>query len=234
MSYCVNCGVALDPTATACPLCQTKVYNPNHPPATDIPTPYPTVKGVSEPVKRREFTILMSIILLTSSAVCILLNIFTLPYGQWSLYVAGICAVLWVFLLPVFFPKRANVYLNLALDGIGIALYLGVISFLHPGDGWYLHMGLPITALATLLLEIIFLFVFRFRSSLLVKTAVSVAAVAVLCMEVEAVIDYHMEGHIFLGWSAIVLTCCAAIDVILLTIYLREGLRAELRRRMHF
>lgn len=234
MSYCVNCGVELDPTAAACPLCHTKIYHPNQPVREDIPTPYPTVKGVSEPVKKQEFTILMSIIFLTTSVVCIFLNIFTLPYGQWSLYVAGICALLWVFLLPVFFPKRANVYLNLALNGIGIALYLGFISFLHPGNGWYLHIALPIIAAAALLLEIIFVFVFHFKCSMIIKTVIFVTAIAVFCMEVEAVIDYHLKDCIFLQWSVIVLTCCIVIDIILLTIYLQEGLRSELRRRMHF
>lgn len=234
MSYCVNCGVELDPTASACPLCHTKVLNPNQPVVTDIPTPYPTVKGVSEPVKKREFTILMSIIFLTTSAVCILLNLFVLPFGRWSLYIVGICALLWVFLLPVFFSKMANVYLNLALNGISIALYLFVIALLHPGNGWYLHIALPITAGGTLLLEIIFLFAFYFKSSMIIKTVVTVTAIAAFCMEIEGVIDHHLYGSISLQWSAIVLTCCAAIDIILLTIYWRAGLRAEFRRRMHF
>lgn len=76
MSYCVNCGVELDATAAACPLCNTKVYNPNQPVATEVPTPYPTVKGAVEPVKAKEFTILMTIILLTTAVVCVLLNVF--------------------------------------------------------------------------------------------------------------------------------------------------------------
>lgn len=233
MSYCVNCGVELDPTISVCPLCNTKVINPNQP-VSDGPTPYPTVKGVSEPVKKREFTILMSIILLTTSAVCILLNLFVLPFGNWSFYVAGICALFWVFLLPVFFRKMANLYLSLALDGLSLALFLAVIAFLHPGNGWYLHIALPIVAGGTLLLEIIFLFAFYFRSSMIIKTIVTVTAVAAFCLIIETVSDYHFFKQISLRWSAIVLTCCAAIDIILLTIYLRSGLRAEFRRRMHF
>ena len=31
MSYCVNCGVELDATASFCPLCHTPVVNPNQP-----------------------------------------------------------------------------------------------------------------------------------------------------------------------------------------------------------
>ena len=48
MSYCVNCGVELDITATACPLCNTKIYNPNQPVATDVAPPYATKKGICD------------------------------------------------------------------------------------------------------------------------------------------------------------------------------------------
>ena len=39
MSYCVNCGVELDKTCSVCPLCNTKVINPNQPVNTVSPKP---------------------------------------------------------------------------------------------------------------------------------------------------------------------------------------------------
>ena len=44
MSYCVNCGVELEPSLTSCPLCNTPVINPNE--LTEIKSriPYPTQK----------------------------------------------------------------------------------------------------------------------------------------------------------------------------------------------
>ena len=101
MSYCVNCGVELDVTAVACPLCNTKIYNPNQPPATDVPTPYATVKGYIEPVKKKEFTILTSTVLSVTALVCLFLNTFTIQIGHWSYYVAGICVMLWIFMIPL-------------------------------------------------------------------------------------------------------------------------------------
>lgn len=234
MSYCVNCGVELDATATACPLCNTKIYNPNQSPATDVPTPYATVKGHAEPVKTKEFTILMSIVLIITALVCIFLNLFTIQIGQWSYYVVGICAMLWVFMIPLFFPQKANVYVQLALNGISIALFLGLVSWLHPNNHWYAHIALPIVGLGTILLEIIFVFAIKLKSSMIVKTAISVAAIAVFCMVIEMVIDLHLRNYFYLRWSAIVATCALVIDIVLMTIYLQEGLRAEIRRRMHF
>ena len=234
MSYCVNCGVELDVTATACPLCNTKIYNPNQPPAADVPTPYATVKGHTEPVKMKDFIILISTVLVVTSLVCLFLNLFTIKIGHWSYYVVGICAMLWVFMIPLFFPQKANIYVQLALNGISIALFLGLVSYLHPNNHWYEHIALPIVGLGTILLEIIFIFAIKLKSSMLVKTAISIAAIGVFCMVTELVIDLHMKGYFYLRWSAIVAACAFVIDIVLLVIYLLEGLRAEIRRRMHF
>ena len=234
MSYCVNCGVELDRTATACPLCRTKIYNPNQPVATDVPTPYPTVKGTTDTVKRTEFTILMSIILITTAIVCVLLNLLTIQIGKWSFYVVGICAMLWVFMLPLFFPKKTTLHTSLALDGFSISLFLALVAWMHPGNQWYPHIGLPIVILGTLLLEIIFSFSHHRKSSMIVMAAVWVAAIGIFCVATEMMIDLHLYESFYLTWSAIVLTCCVVIDIVLVTIRLREGLRAELRRRMHF
>lgn len=234
MSYCVNCGVELDITAAACPLCNTKIYNPNQPTATDVPTPYATVKGYAEPVKMKEFTILMSIVLVVTSLVCFFLNQFVIQLGHWSYYVVGICAMLWVFMIPLFFPQKANIYVQLILNGISIALFLGMVSYLHPNNHWYQHIALPIVGLGTILLEIIFLFTIKLKSSMLIKAAISIAAIGVFCMAIELVIDPHMKGYFYLRWSAIVAACAFVIDIVLMTIYLLEGLRAEIRRRMHF
>ena len=234
MSYCVNCGVELDATASACPLCNTKVYNPNQPVACDVPTPYPTAKGHSEPVKAIEFMILMTITLLTAALVCFFLNYFTIQIGHWSFYTAGIFAMLWVFMVPAFFPGRVNVFGAVALDGIMAALNVGIVAFLHPGNGWYFHIALPLVILGTLLLEIVFTFIYHLKSSMIGKTAICVSAIAVFCITTEMVIDLYLTEQFYLRWSAIVATCAIVIDIVLLTIYLQEGLRGEIRRRMHF
>ncbi len=234
MSYCVNCGVELDESITACPLCNTKVYHPDKPNSMNAAAPFAADKGQTEPVKAKEFTILMTIIFITTALVCVFLNIFTIQIGRWSAYVAGICAAFWVFFIPLFFPQKTNIYTNVALDGLSVALFLALVSRLHPGNHWYLDIALPIIFLGTLLLEIIFLFAICLKSSMLIKTVISVAAVAVFCMVTEMVIDLHFNDYFYLRWSAIVATCALVIDIILMTIYLRTGLRAEIRRRMHF
>lgn len=49
MSYCVNCGVKLDPSLKRCPLCNTPVVNPNDLAAIQQPVPpFPQEKGQVE------------------------------------------------------------------------------------------------------------------------------------------------------------------------------------------
>ncbi len=234
MSYCVNCGVELDKTCSVCPLCHTKVYNPKQPVDTDGLTPFPTISGSVEPVKRHEFMVLMTIIFLTTSVVCGLLNLFVFPAGRWSLYVIGGCGLFWIFLLPAFFPSKITFFFSSILDGISIALYVGGISALHPGNGWYLHMILPAIILATVLIQIFHLFSTKRKTSIIVKTAVLLGDIAVFCTVLELLIDFHLKKKLSLSWSAVVLACCAAIDVIIITIFFQKGLREELRKRMHF
>ncbi len=234
MSYCVNCGVELDKSAVACPLCNTKIYHPGQPVSKDAVPPYATVKGYTEPVKAKEFTILMTIILITTSLVCVFLNLFTIQIGRWSAYVVGICTAFWVFFLPLFFPQKTNIYVNVGLDGVMVALFLAIVSWLHPGNRWYFDIALPIIGMATVLLEVIFFFAIHLKSSMLIKTVIFVASIAAFCMVTEMVIDLHYNNYFYLRWSAVVAICALVIDIILMTIYLRSGLRAEIRRRMHF
>lgn len=131
MSYCVNCGVELDKTCSVCPLCNTRVINPNQPVDTVSPKPYPVNKGYVDSGIRKETAILMAVCLATTAVVCGLLNLLFITFSHWSFYVIGICIVLWIFCLPVFFPTKTIFQITLLLDGLGIAMYFG-ISMRHP------------------------------------------------------------------------------------------------------
>ena len=119
MSYCVNCGVELDKTCSVCPLCNTKVINPNQPVDTVSPKPYPVDKGYVDSGIRKETAILMAVCLAATAVVCGLLNLFFITFSHWSFYVIGTCIVLWIFCLPIFFPTKAVFRITLLLDGLG-------------------------------------------------------------------------------------------------------------------
>lgn len=233
MSYCVNCGVELDKTCAVCPLCNTRVINPNEPVDKTSPKPYPSRRGYADPVRRSDVTILMSVILGTTAAVCGLLNLFFFSESLWSAYVIGVCVVLWIFFLPAFFPGKCSVYLSLLLDGIVLAMYFGVIASLHPGRGWYPAIALPLIIICTLLILTAAFCLRRPKRSILSLAAVFTGETGLLTVCIELLIRHYLYGTTTLSWSAIVLTCCVIIDAALITILRRSRLREEIRRRMH-
>lgn len=234
MSYCVNCGVELDKTCHTCPLCNTPVLNPNQPVDTRGVTPFPATRGTVEPAERHEFTILITIILCTIAAVCFLLNRFAFAATNWSVYIIGLCVMLWIFMLPFFFPKVINTCFSLIMNGLSIALYLKVISFLHPGNGWYQDIALPITSLATILVIVFYFFSMKRNRSIITKTALMFANIGAVCVSIEILTSFHYQHPVSLSWSAVVMICCVSIDIILYTIYFLKGIRSEIRKRMHF
>ena len=77
MSYCVNCGVELDPSAKTCPLCGTPAWHPE----LDAPPYFPANSAAVQPASRREAAILLTAMLVSVSLCCGLLNLF-LPEGK--------------------------------------------------------------------------------------------------------------------------------------------------------
>ena len=232
MSYCVNCGVELDKTCAVCPLCNTKVCNPAQPVDRESPTPFPSRKGDTAPAGRTDAALLISIVLAVTGCVCGLLNLLVFQGSHWSLYVIGGCLLLWVFFLPVFFQPFSP-YESILLDGAGIAMYFGIIAWLHPGNGWYRALALPLTALAAVLVLIFALWVRQIHGSILSCSALVLGETALFTVAVELLICRMHQAPAGITWSAIVLTCCVIIDAALITIIRRSRLREEVRRRMH-
>lgn len=69
MSYCVNCGVKLDPSLKYCPLCNTPVINPHDLSKMQPVSPFPKEKGQVEVVRRKDLAILLSVSLTAGRSV---------------------------------------------------------------------------------------------------------------------------------------------------------------------
>lgn len=233
MSYCVNCGVKLDPSLKRCPLCNTPVLNPNET-TFAAPSPFPEKTGQVEVVKSRDLAILLSVSLIATAAVSALLNLLVFSSGLWSLYVVGACLVLWVLALPAVIYSRLPIYGYLLCDGIAIALYQYMISFNTASHRWFYGLGLPITALCTVIALAFSLLVRRLSSAFLMVGLYAFLSIAIFCVGLELLIRHYLEAPLLLTWSAIVLAICTVIAISLITILSRSRLRDAVRRRLHF
>ncbi len=235
MSYCVNCGVELDATAKECPLCNTPVLNPAElKKIANASQPFPTEKGAVETVKRKDLGILVTAVVLATAITCGILNAFVFPKNLWSLAVIGVCAVIWVILIPAVIYVKQPIYVSLFYDGIAVAAYLYMLTFLTGTKVWLWGLGLPIVVLAVAVLELYTLCVNKLPKSFLTHTLYLVTSIGVFCLGLEILIDRYVRGEIDLSWSAVVLTVTVILDIALITMLSRKRLRNEVRRRLHF
>lgn len=234
MSYCVHCGVQLDASLQRCPLCHTPIVNPNALHKLKEASPYPEEKGQVEVVKRKDLGILLSVVLSAASVSCLLLNLFVFNNNMWSLLVIGICIILFVLAIPAVIYTKLPIYLSLLLDGIAVGGYLYMITFLTASDHWFWNLALLIVLLVTVLVEIFTFLVRTFRVSFITTALYIFAETAILCIGIELLIQNYFEVQLKLTWSAVVLTACSIIVIVLITLLSKRRLRDAVRRRLHF
>lgn len=234
MSYCVNCGVELEDTMKACPLCNTLVINLSEVIKCSEKPAFPNEKGQVEVVKKQDFAILISVILIATGVTCGLLNLLVFRHTQWSFLIIGGCLLLWVLFVPVIIYEKLSVYFSLLFDGFAIGFYLYLITFVTNQDDWFLELSLPITALLVLIAEIFTLCVKMLPVTFLTTTLYVFTSIGVFCIGLELLIDRFLGLKVQLIWSAVVLTVCVIIDITLITLISRSRLRNAVRRRLHF
>lgn len=234
MSYCVNCGVELDGSARTCPLCNTPVINPKELKKMEQEMPFPQEKGQVETVNKKDMGILVTVLVLATAVTCGLLNAFVFTGARWSLAVIGVCVILWVIMIPVVIYTKQPFYLSLLLDGLAVAAYLYMLTFMTRGSEWFWGLGLPLVLLVTFLAEALTLCIRVLPRSFLTVSLYIITSLGLLCMGIEMLIDRYLEKGIGLSWSAVVLTVCAIVDIAIITMLSRRRLRNAVRRRLHF
>ncbi len=225
MSYCVNCGVELNPGAEECPLCGTPAWNPDP----ETPRYFPTKPPEILPVQKQGVAILLTAMLVSVAVCCGLLNLILLPSRLWCFYVIGAAAMLWVwFVLPMVFP-RLPLFFRLALDVAAIGIYVWLISIDLNGSAWFQGLALPILGWACVLVCLLSL-ALRGRS-ILTRITLCIGSVGLLVLGIEFSIDRFLHSHWDPGWSLVVLAVCVALIIPLRVVRRVPSLREEVRRR---
>ena len=234
MSYCVNCGVKLDDALNKCPLCNTPVINPNELKKKEVTSPFATNKGETEKVKSKDIILLTSVFLTTTGICCMLLNFLVFQKTLWSIPIIGLCAFIWIICIPpVAFPQMP-VYISMLIDGLAMAGYLYMLSFMTSNKAWLTRLALPITALVTVLVLTFTLLVKQVSSSILTIALYFYTMIPILCIGIELLIWHYYDKPVHITWSAIVLVPCLIVDIVLITVLSRKRLREAVRRRLHF
>lgn len=235
MSYCVHCGVELDASLKRCPLCDTPVLDPHNIPTEEAISPYPSRKGkVDEPVRRKDIAIIYTIFLITVSVTCGLLNLFVFSKAPWSLIVLGICLLLWVFSIPFIIYHKISPYLAIILDGGVVILFLYMLAILIGRFDWFYSLALPIPLLFTFLWVCTMLLHQKVSHSFSALGLYILSDISIFCIGIELLCRHYAEKLYRITWSAVVLTVCAILSILIISLFFIPRLREAARRRLHF
>lgn len=232
MSYCVNCGVELNPGAKSCPLCQTPVYNPANPPREGEPPFFSPNRVEVEPVSKIELALLLTVMLVSATVGCSVINIFLAPQVRWSLYVTGAAAMLWVWFVLPLVARRLPMWVLIPLDVAAVGLYAFLICMAREAN-WFWPLAFPL-AVAGCVTAFTLGFLFRgHRRSFLSAMALDIFAFGVFALVTEFYGDWYFYEEWTLGWSLVVFLSCITLIVPLIIIRRVPALREEARRRFH-
>lgn len=234
MSYCVNCGVELHPTAERCPLCGTPVLNPNSPPSTTELPPFPTQRREVPPADRRTLALLITAMLASAAVATGVLNLFFHRELPWSLYIVGACTMLWLFFVPPLWKRGMHRLVRLLVDIAAVAFYVYLISLAVGGTGtWYPGLALPIILLAGAFALFLGLVIGGGKRSILTSITLCIGAAGLFSVGLDLMICRYLTGTFAASWSLVVLTVSVALMIPLLVVRRHPVLREEARRRFH-
>jgi hypothetical protein len=232
MSYCVNCGVELDPTLKACPLCTCPVINLMKKDEV-TPSQAAPVEYIDNMAERRFSSLIITILLLFVSAICLAIDLSYHDSLRWSRYVIASMGLLWLLLVPPLFMRRMGALSAIAVDFTAIALFLYLIeSWVAPGI-WFLHLAFPIVGVVFCLTMAGAGLIKAHIVKGLNKLSLILLEAGVLVFCIEPVLGAYTTGKAHVEWSLFVLISCAAMSLLLFVIERKRRLKEILEKNFH-
>lgn len=235
MAYCVHCGVRLKEGEPRCPLCGTEARDPKAPAAGSpaerafpVRTPEQTLQ-----LSRRYAITLLSLLLLVPAALCVGFDLIGGGGIRWSIYPAGVLALIWIAVTVPLLFRRHRLYSTILITGGTLAAYLYMVALLNGDTSWFLPIVLPSLLLAIAMICLTVWLIRGKRLRLLRLAAAICIQIGLLCLCIELLCVRAGMGA-SLSWSPYVWVPCLFFALLLYVISRNGPLSAELKRRFHF
>lgn len=230
MSYCVNCGVKLKNSEKKCPLCNTKVINPNK-----MNIEYePVYSNKIENFKRINYKYLSKIVILIlmfTSFLILLLDYVSSKTITWSLYVVASILYLGTHLS---FAVIKNIYISLIIHLISTELFMLFIAYMTNGMHWYLYLVLPFIFIVWIYIMLVTYLIKRKKGDFLKKLSLGLLFSGLTVIAVEACIDLFRFNFINYNWSFYAALPITIISTIIFILSYNKRIVDEMRQRMFF
>lgn len=233
MSYCVNCGVELDKSASKCVLCGCPVVNPYENGGAVHEKPYPDRIILPKTTRKRYAALLVTFILCIPNIICGLTNLFMPKTGVWSLYVILSSFLVWVIVILPFLLRKKNKYVLLGVDTVVVLGYLYSVIALNYRNGWTWFLKFALPLVLSLAAIILFMFIWlgrKKRSDISIVIAV-LTQISAYCIVTDILLHlfYTIESRVY--FSFIVTASCLVLIVMLIFAIRNERFKAWLERK---
>ncbi len=234
MSYCVHCGVSLDPSERVCPLCGTEVVNPRQPFDPRARRPYPSrLDPITARVNRQFIATLISIGLLFPAILTVVIDLTYSGTLDWSLIVAGALTMIWVWVCPSLLMKKPT-FLKVVIPAIiALIFFLLLIDIVYLAFGWFWQLAMPVVVLSGALVVIVGTGISKRRLRGFAIPAAILIATGLMVVGIEIITERHAYGRFMISWSLFILIPCLALAGVMLSIARRRKIHDEIRKRLH-
>lgn len=230
--FCVKCGVELADSEERCPLCGTKVYNPEVERVVTSP-PYPEFTAKDSRMSKKGFMLIITIVfsaLITQLFICEL----SIPSAKgWAGYAVYGVALFYVLVaLPMWF-RKPNPVIFVPCDFAAILAYLFYINYATKGD-WFLSFALPaVAALALIASAAAALFKYLRHGYLYVCGGVLIAN-GFYTVLLEYLISSAFNIQSSFHWSLFPFIGCLIIGVGFIVISICKPIKEALKKKLFF
>lgn len=247
MPLCIHCGVELDEGLAVCPLCGRHPETGDAEAASlsgagEAPSHRGTGAGeesglqgspsailkIHRKEQQRSLWELSAILAFSGMAICLIVDLLTGRGLRWAPLAAMHILMVWVILTLILFCRKRPLLL---LGGILTAVLaaLAATDLFAGGSGWFLPVGLPLTAAAFLALGTLWFLHVRVPLKGLNLPGSGLLLIAGFCIVTEIILDLFMTGSVHLRWSLITAISLLPVALILFFYHyrLKRGRRLE-------
>lgn len=232
--YCVKCGVELADSEKSCPLCGITVICPEGLEREEKPSPYPPHPGrVTEGISKSGALFILSFLFAVPLVICLICDISLNGMMNWSGYVVGALALLYiVFVLPLWFHKP-NPVIFLPISFACAGLYLLYID-LQSGGNWFLPLALPATAITAVILTAVVTLVRYTRGGELFIYGGATILFGLFSILLEFLICITFGIDRMFRWSLYPCVSLFLLGMMLIIIGICRPLRESLKKKLFF
>lgn len=228
MSYCVNCGVKLKQSEKVCPLCNTKVINPNN--LKDKFTPaYSQAVEKHKEINKKYLCELITVVLICAAIITVLCDLIFTGNITWSIYVIVSIMFLDSKLSFILFKNK---FIPLIIDLFATETLIYVIAYLNNGLHWFYYLVCPFIFIIWIYIVLCAFVLSKKKSNLLRRFFVAFSFISVILLTIEMCVDMFKYEKIIINWSIYAVLPITIIGLILFIISYNRKLMDEIKQRI--